>query len=582
VEVVKDTTSPAFYSHLFVVPKPGGRWRPVIDLSSLNKLIIAPHFRMETARSLRQSVLQGEFAVSLDLTDAYLHVPMYRATRRYLRFAIDGTVFAFRAMPFALNLSPWAFTRLMDAVMVVVRRQTSSQVSNYLDDILQKHTDPMVLRQDLAVLRELLQRLGWLVNEAKSDLSPSQEFQHLGMFFRTQHATVELTSKRRDKLLDAVRALQAKRFTSPREVAAVIGFCASAAELIPSGRLAVRPLQWALQDLWSQATQSWDVPIPVSQALHDALLPWTSLQWLSSAVPLSLPLPDISLCSDASLTGWGAHLLPSFETVHGVWSRQETQLHINFLEMLAAFRALQFWGDTLRGRSVMLLTDNTTVVAYIKNQGGTHSRQLCQLAIEVLQWCAAMPIFLHVRHIPGHLNVLADGLSRRRVFPTEWTLHDDVFALLHQSFPNMEIDLFATRFNHKLPLFVSPVPDPLALAMDGLSLDWNGRDLYAFPPFPLVTKVLAKMKSAQCDLTLITPLRWNRSSVTQLVSLLVDIPFLLPCRPDLLTQRDSSVLYPDLHLLSLHACRLSSVSSREKTSRLASWLASQATEGLEL
>ena len=112
VEEVTDPASPGFYSHLFVVPKPGGRWRPVIDLSALNRLIAAPAFRMETPRALRASVHPAEFAVSLDLTDAYLHVPMHRSTRRYLRFAIDGKVFAFRALPFGLNLSPWAFTRL--------------------------------------------------------------------------------------------------------------------------------------------------------------------------------------------------------------------------------------------------------------------------------------------------------------------------------------------------------------------------------------------------------------------------------------------------------------------------------------
>ena len=35
-----------------------------------------------------------------------------------------------------------------------------------------------------------------------------------------------------------------------------------------------------------------------------------------------------------------------------------------------------------------------------------------------------------------------------------------------------QIDLFAMRFNNKLPLFVSPVPDPLATAVDTLSMPW--------------------------------------------------------------------------------------------------------------
>ena len=42
VKVVHTPESLGFYSRLFLVPKPGNRWRPVIDLTSLNWLIRAP------------------------------------------------------------------------------------------------------------------------------------------------------------------------------------------------------------------------------------------------------------------------------------------------------------------------------------------------------------------------------------------------------------------------------------------------------------------------------------------------------------------------------------------------------------
>ena len=43
---------------------------------------------------------------------------------------------------------------------------------------------------------------------------------------------------------------------------------------------------------------------------------------------------------------------------------------------------------------------------------------------------------------------------------------------MHQVAP-AKIDLFATRFNNKLPLFVSPVPDSLATVVDALGLPWE-------------------------------------------------------------------------------------------------------------
>ncbi|KAL8608175.1 hypothetical protein ACOMHN_016630 [Nucella lapillus] len=69
------------------------------------------------------------------------------------------------------------------------------------------------------------------------------------------------------------------------------------------------------------------------------------------------------------------------------------------------------------------------------------------------------------------------------------------------------VDLFATRFNHQLPTFVSPVPDLLAWATDALSIPWRGILGYAYPPFPLLPKVLRKARLEQAELILIAP-RW--------------------------------------------------------------------------
>ena len=56
------------------------------------------------------------------------------------------------------------------------------------------------------------------------------------------------------------------------------------------------------------------------------------------------------------------------------------------------------------------------------------------------------------------------------------------------------MDLFATRFNNKLPQFVSPVPKSQAWAVDALSLSWEDLDPYAFPPAAILVKVVEKLK----------------------------------------------------------------------------------------
>ena len=51
-----------FYSQLFLVPKKNGKLRPVIDLSLLNQYINKHHFKMETVKSVRQSIMANNWA----------------------------------------------------------------------------------------------------------------------------------------------------------------------------------------------------------------------------------------------------------------------------------------------------------------------------------------------------------------------------------------------------------------------------------------------------------------------------------------------------------------------------------------
>ena len=47
IEKVENVKSLAFYSRLFLVPKPHQRWRPVIDLSRLNTFLLVEKFKMK-------------------------------------------------------------------------------------------------------------------------------------------------------------------------------------------------------------------------------------------------------------------------------------------------------------------------------------------------------------------------------------------------------------------------------------------------------------------------------------------------------------------------------------------------------
>ena len=85
--------------------KKNGKLRPVIDLSLLNQYINKQHFKMETVKSVRQSIMANDWAVSIYLTDAYIHVPIHPISRKYLRLVYEHQIFQYTALPFRMSLS---------------------------------------------------------------------------------------------------------------------------------------------------------------------------------------------------------------------------------------------------------------------------------------------------------------------------------------------------------------------------------------------------------------------------------------------------------------------------------------------
>ena len=67
---------PLFFSHLFVVPKDETKVRPIIDLSALNKFLVIPSFKMETALEIALTIVGSLWGCKIDLKDAYFHVPV--------------------------------------------------------------------------------------------------------------------------------------------------------------------------------------------------------------------------------------------------------------------------------------------------------------------------------------------------------------------------------------------------------------------------------------------------------------------------------------------------------------------------
>jgi hypothetical protein len=555
IEEVTHLHSPGYYSILFLRQKPNGEWRPIIDLKELNKLIVNQTFRMESARSIQEAMTPGLWACSIDLTDAYFHVPINKHFRKYLRFSVMGETYQFRALPFGLVIAPRVFTAIMLEIARVLRIQGVA-IHQYLDDWLVKNADPEATSHQVQAILTLLETVGLLVNLKKSELVPKQVFEFVGVLYDLAQGRAFPPHKRVMKIQDSIQEFMTADTKPAVKWLSLIGLLNSVSDQVPLGRLRLRPIQFHLREHWTMALDSREMQVVITPEIKQHLCWWTETQALEEGVPLTRFKPDLTVFTDASSEGWGAHL-KGIE-VSGVWNSEERKLHINILEMKAVKLALERFATTIQSKAVLIATDNTTVLSYLNNQGGTRSWSLMDVTNEVFQVTQSLQVSLRARHIPGRLNVLADRLSRRgQALPTEWSMHPAVLESLWHQWGKPTIDLFATRHNNKLSLFVSPVPDDLALDVDALMISWNHLYVYAYPPTGLIQQVLRKLKESTCEMILIAPYWPEKVWFPDLLALQVCPPVQLPLRDDLLKQPLRPVFHQNVTFLNLHAWRLS-------------------------
>ena len=541
-------------SPIFLVPKRSGKFRLILNLKRINQHINTEHFRMETLASILPCLKPGDWAVSIDLKDAYHHVPIAPASRDLLGFAFEGNVYRFRALPFGLKPAPRLFTRLVSCVAAYLRQQ-GLRVFCYLDDWLLVASSRALLSRQLAFLLRTVQALGFLINWEKSELMPTQCPTFLGAVIDIPRQLAQPSPERVATITGAARRLRRRRRAPARIWLQFLGYLASLIDVLPDCRLHMRSLQIHLLRHYRPSRDPLTRLVPLPPATRLLLRQWCLPGFLTRGNPLQPPQPSITVTTDASHIGWGGHCQGLH--AYGDWCQSATLPHINVLEFQAVALSLRHFLPLIRGRAVLIRTDNITVAAYINKQGGTHSTRLNALAAELWRWCRRVGIFPVASYIPGRDNLIADFLSRGRVLPSEWTLHPQVMQLLVRRLPPLEVDLFASELNARLPAYCTRVQDPAAWRIDAFSFPWTGFRGYAFPPLALIPRVLRKVRQDRATLLLIAPWWPKRTWFLELTGLLVESPRLLPARPDLIFQPVSGTLHPRPAMLHLTAWPLS-------------------------
>lgn len=458
---------------------------------------------MEHLDSVINLIQQGDFFTSLDLSDAYFSIPIAENDKKYLRFLWQGDLYQYEVLCFGLATAPRVFTKCTKPIIAHLREK-GFKISIYIDDLILIHEDPHALTTQLNLVTELFEKLGFSINHNKSIMSPTQYIQHLGFLLDSRKLDISLPQNKKENVIDlSWKLLTHSNKVSIRQVARVIGCYNAYAKATKWGNLYIRNLERDKVRSLAINKGNYDAFMNISETAKSDIRWWIS-QEIDIPRHMFLEKPIMTLFSDASGTGWGAHNIEG--KTGGRWSPNECSHHINWLELQACFLGLQCFARDCKNSFIHAKLDNTVAISYISNQGGVIG-DLDRLAKSVWKWCKERNVWLSASHIPGVENKLADEKSRVFHTNTEWSLSDSAFNQIVNRFTTPRVDLFASRLNHKTQAYCSWEPDPKSLHVDSFTLDWgNLGTCYAFPPFNLVGHVIKKLQIDEVeDLLLVCP-----------------------------------------------------------------------------
>ena len=258
IEEVKDLNSPGFYSCLFVRPRSNdspNRWRCIFDISDLNTYLVAPKFKMESTNTIRKLLKIDHYCVKLDLSDAFLHVPLHNSFKKYMRFFHRGKAYQFKTICFGANFSPYIFSYLINIVMRFFHK-CNIEIAAYLDDMYSQHPVPATLKHQIFFVAKVLSYLGWTVNFDKSITDPQQLMDYIGLHINLRSGLVFPPADRWQKIQTLANKFLALHTATAKQWCSLLGLLTSCQDLTQMGRLWLRPLQTHLNAFWKKQKKS--------------------------------------------------------------------------------------------------------------------------------------------------------------------------------------------------------------------------------------------------------------------------------------------------------------------------------------
>ena len=421
VEVTGPDIALIHTSKFGVIPKSNqvGKWRLILDLSSplgvsvnngIDKELCSMRYTtLDNAVKAIVALGSGTLLAKIDVKEAYRNIPVHPDDRHLLGMSWNHRTYIDCQLPFGLRSAPAIFSAVDDALEWVVRTKGISYCMHYLDDFLTLGpADSTACQDNLSLLRDTCNDLGVLLKLEKVE-GPATSLVFLGIELDTIKGTLSLPAAKLLQYNAELVAWSARKAAKQRELLSIIGKLSHACKVVRTGRIFLRRM---IQTAYS--VERLDHWVRLNKEFQSDLWWWLSfLELWNGRGKFKSQLREVQwihMSSDAS-GSWGCGAVWGQQWIQCRWEVSWAEVNIAAKELLPIVLACAIWGKLWRHQAVRAKCDNMAVVAVWTAQSSKHD--LIMHLLRCLHFiCAFIEIDLHVEHIKGADNIIADAVSR--------------------------------------------------------------------------------------------------------------------------------------------------------------------------
>lgn len=345
-----------------------------------------------------------------DLKRAYRQIPIDPGDSSLVGYSFNGNLYFDKVLSFGLRSSAMICQRITSSITYICNILHICIV-NYLDDLAGADTPEKAWASFTELGKVLL--YGGLDESLEKACFPSTEMVFIGVLFNTETMTLKVTPERLAEIQSLVLLWLGKDKATLKELQSLLGKLNFVAHCVKPARIFIcRLLNWLRRIQYFSDAQ----PIPLETK--------KDLQWWHHFLPSyngvsmmdleSWSNPDEIFSCDACLVGCGAWFNGSYFHCEFPSFILSQNLNINALELLTIVVAVKTWGNSLKGKKVVVNCDNSTSCRVL-NTGFSRDSFLQSCLREICYFAAINEFQIKASLLTSTENRIADYLSR-------WTL----------------------------------------------------------------------------------------------------------------------------------------------------------------